>query len=349
MPCQQTKGIFRQIINSFLKIIGSRVFKILIVALIIYIFFKSGKLDIVRLYASIKKIDLLYGVLLLGILPFLFSIRWLLLLDVQNVSLPFSGVCQLTFIALFFDTILPPGGADIARGYYLNKSLPNLDNKIAAYSSILFDRIIGLFSLLIIGIIGLFINIEFFISQDILGNTLLYLLIIFIVFLSIIILSICFEKYRTKIVNYLSNNTHIAYIIHISTFLKAYKENLRYILYVFLISCIGHILTFLAIFLFAQALGEASLTFSDYMGILPISFLVTQIPIGPGFIGVGLLSFYSFFKIAGSNYGSDIFALYLCIRILTTLPGGYFYIFFKHGADSSSMESVPVSEEELYH
>jgi uncharacterized membrane protein YbhN (UPF0104 family) len=272
----------------------------------------------------------------------------MLLLIVQKVFLPFFGIFQLTFIALFFDTILPPGGADIARGYYLNKSLPDLDNKIAAYSSILFDRIIGLFSLLIIGMVGLFINIKFFISQDILGNILLFLVYIFIIFFLIIILSIFLDKYRSRIVSYLSSNTYIAYIINISTSLRAYRENYRYILYVFFISCVGHILTFFAIFLFAQALGESSLTFSDYMGILPISFLVTQIPIGPGFIGVGLLSFYSFFKIAGSNYGSDIFALYLCIRIFTTLPGGYFYIFFKPAADALPAEDLPVSKEVFY-
>jgi uncharacterized protein (TIRG00374 family) len=326
--------------KTFLKIIGNKFVKLLIVCLIIYFLITSRKLDIIRLYYSLKSLDVLYGVLILASLPLLFSIRWMLLLIVQKVLLPFFGIFQLTFIALFFDTILPPGGADIARGYYLNKSLPDLDNKIAAYSSILFDRIIGLFSLLVIGMIGLFLNIKFFVSQEILGKTLLYLLIVLVLFLLIVIMSICLEKYRYQIISYLSSNNHIAYLINISTSLRAYKENYSYILYVFFISCLGHILTFLAIFLFAKALGESSLTFSDYMGILPISFLVTQIPIGPGFIGVGLLSFYSFFKIAGSDYGSDIFALYLCIRILTTLPGGYFYIFFKQAADAVPAENL---------
>lgn len=343
MPFHWTNGISRQAIpvNNFLKIIGNKFVKFVIVGLIIYLLIKSRKLDIIRLYSSLKSLDVLYGVLILASLPLLFSIRWMLLLVVQKVFIHFSTICQLTFIALFFDTILPPGGADITRGYYLNRSLPKLDNKIAAYSSILFDRIIGLFSLLVIGIIGLFLNINFFISQEILANSLFYLLFVFIIFFFIIVLIICLEKYRLRIASYLSSNTFIAYIFNISNSLKAYKDNNRYILYVFLISCLGHILTFVAIFLFAYALGESSLTFSDYMGILPISFLCTQIPIGPGFIGIGLISFYSFFKLAGSNYGSDIFAMYLCCRILTTLPGGYFYIFFKHTADVATAESFP--------
>lgn len=339
MPLQRTSGISRLAMNNFLKIFGNKFVKLLVVGLIIYLLIKSRKLDITRLYSSFTNLDALYGVLLLAMLPVLFSVRWMLLLIVQNVYLTFATICQLTFIALFFDTILPPGGADIARGYYLNKSLPNLDNKIAAYSSILLDRIIGLFSLLVIGIIGFFMHIDFFLSQEILGKTFLFLLLVFIIFLSIILVSICFDKYRSRFVNYLSSNTYIAYVINISNSLKAYRENRRYLLYVFFISCLGHILTFLAIFFLAQALGEVSLTFSDFMGILPISFLCTQIPIGPGFIGIGLLSFYSFFKIAGSNYGSDIFALYLCMRILTTLPGGYFYVFFKHTAQAAPVES----------
>ena len=320
------------LLKDVLRIFGNKFVKLFIVALIIYYLIKSKKLDIIKLYSSIKSLDVLYGILLLSLIPLLFSIRWMLLLIVQKVFLPFSRISQLTFIALFFDTILPPGGADIARGYYLNRSFPYLDNKMAAFGSILFDRVIGLFSLLVIAIIGLILNIKFYISQELLGNTLLLLLIASSIFISIIVMILLLVKYRSNIISYLSNNPHITHIINIYNSLKAYKENYRSILYVFMISCFGHILTFFAIFFFAKALGEVSLSFSNYMGILPISFLCAQIPIGPGFIGIGLLSFYSFFKIAGSNYGSDIFAMYLCMRILTTLPGGYFYIFFRHAA-----------------
>jgi uncharacterized protein (TIRG00374 family) len=321
------------LISKLLSIFSNKFIKLLIVALIIYYLINSRKLDIDNLYFSLNSLYVLYGVLLLALIPFLFSIRWMLLLIIQKVILSFSKICQLTFMALFFDTILPPGGADIARGYYLNKSLPYLNNRIAAFGSILFDRVIGLFSLLIIAIVGLFLNIKFFISLKILGNTLYLLIIASSIFIVIIIFVLCLERYRSIIMNYLSNNPHIAHMVNLYNSLRAYKENYPYIFYVFLISCVGHILTFLAIFLFAKALGEVSLTFRDYMGILPISFLCTQIPIGPGFIGIGLLSFYSFFKIAGSNYGSDIFAMYLCMRIMTTLPGGYFYIFFRDVPD----------------
>ena len=340
-------GVFATLVAVLLTFAGptyviyglSRVFKVglpaamytglalFIVGLIIYLLIRFKKLDFIRLYSSLKNIDVLYGVLILALIPLLFSIRWMLLLLVQNIFLPFSRVCQLTFIALFFDTIMPPGGADVTRGYYLNRSLPYLDNKIAAYGSIIFDRVIGLFSLLIIAIVGLFLNIRFFIMHKIFSNTMLFLAFTFFIFILLIIFILFFYKYRSSIVNYLSGNPYVAHITNIYNSLKAYKKNYPYVLYVFMISCFGHILTFISIFLFAKALGELSLNFSDYMGILPISFLFSQIPIGPGFIGVGLLSFYSFFKIAGSNFGSDIFAMYLCIRILTTLPGGYFYIF----------------------
>jgi hypothetical protein len=251
----------------------------------------------------------------------------MLLLDNQLISIRFFKLFQLTSIALFFDTILPPGGADIIRGYFLYKSHPLLDNKVFAFSSIFMDRIIGLLGLLFLALLGFFLNLHFLIDNNIFHSTALFLTITSFCFLLFIFLVLIIFRFKTRILRFFSNKAIFDTLEQGFASLSNYHQNLKAVFYVFLLSIFCHVITFISISFLGSTVGEIQLSFINYLGLLPLSFLFSQLPIGPGFIGLGFLIFYSLFKIAGSNYGGDIFGLYLMLRILSTLPGAIFYIF----------------------
>ena len=318
--------------NSFFSTLNKpyiRLFiKLLIVLLIIYYLVTTKKLNLIILGHALSDINVLYGFLLLAILPLIFSIRWMLLLENQSIFIPFFKLFKLTSIALFFDTILPPGGADIIRGYFLNKSHPLLDNRVFAFSSIFMDRIIGLLGLLFLAVLGFFLNLHFLIDNNIIGSTAIFLTVTSTSFLTVFILVLIIIRFKTKILQFFTNKAIFDTLNQGFASLNNYHQNLKDVSYVFILSIFCHLLTFISILLLGSTVGEIQLSFVNYLGLLPLSFLFSQLPIGPGFIGLGFLIFYSAFKIAGSNYGGDIFGLYLVVRILSTLPGAFFYIFF---------------------
>ncbi len=84
---------------------------------------------------------------LLGIGFLLASVRWWLLLRVQEIAVPLQVVTALTFIGQFFNSfLLGTTGGDIIKVFYICRYTAS--KKTSAALSIIMDRVIGLFILL---------------------------------------------------------------------------------------------------------------------------------------------------------------------------------------------------------
>lgn len=95
------------------------------------------------------------GVILLSLLGHFYCQihRWLLLLRVQEIRLSWAVGTRLFFIGQFFlITSLGAVGGEVARGYYVVKHSGTA--KLAGASTVLVDRMIGLFTYLLIGAIS---------------------------------------------------------------------------------------------------------------------------------------------------------------------------------------------------
>jgi uncharacterized protein (TIRG00374 family) len=96
---------------------------------------------------SSQPLWLLTACVLFGVSFLLASVRWLLLLKVQEIVLPLRVVMALTFIGQFFNSfLLGTTGGDVIRTLYIIRYAPS--KKTHAVLSILMDRAIGLFVLL---------------------------------------------------------------------------------------------------------------------------------------------------------------------------------------------------------
>jgi len=88
------------------------------------------------------------GLLTYGIVELLSAWRWHLLLKVQDIHLPKIRVLQLTMIGVFFNYLVPGGtGGDLVKGFYLLKETTG--RSAAALLSVLMDRLLGLFTLIL--------------------------------------------------------------------------------------------------------------------------------------------------------------------------------------------------------
>jgi uncharacterized protein (TIRG00374 family) len=139
--------------STFVKIF----FKCLVsVGLIAYLLLQSD-LDVIR--DLLKEIDLIWFVVSLGILGVIFLLRaykWSVLLKVQSISVPFCKLLSMTYVGAFFNMfLLGSTGGDIVRAYDISKYSKR---SIESISTIFIDRITGVLALVLLGLVGAFID-----------------------------------------------------------------------------------------------------------------------------------------------------------------------------------------------
>lgn len=96
----------------------------------------------------------LAGAVALAAVAFLVSVeRWRLLLAGQGISLPLRTLSGILLVGMFFNTFLPGGtlGADVIRVHEVGRRSAQF---VASASSVLVDRLVGLFALLSLGCAG---------------------------------------------------------------------------------------------------------------------------------------------------------------------------------------------------
>lgn len=91
---------------------------------------------------------LVAGLLGYGFVELIATLRWQLLLRVQDIQLSFHRVFALTMVGVFFNFFIPGGtGGDAVKIFYLVKETPGRRGK--ALLSVLVDRLIGLLALIV--------------------------------------------------------------------------------------------------------------------------------------------------------------------------------------------------------
>jgi len=76
--------------------------------------------------------------------------RWFILLRSQSIFIPFISTVRLHFLGLFYNNCMPGSvGGDLIRAWYITK---HTNKRFEAVLSVFVDRIVGLFSTLIIAV-----------------------------------------------------------------------------------------------------------------------------------------------------------------------------------------------------
>jgi uncharacterized protein (TIRG00374 family) len=105
--------------------------------------------EVVATLSRANPLWLLLGFAIYGVVEVIAAVRWQLLLRVQNARLSWSRVTALVMIGLFFNFFIPGGtGGDAVKIFYLLKETPG--HRAGAVLSVLVDRLIGLFALVLL-------------------------------------------------------------------------------------------------------------------------------------------------------------------------------------------------------
>lgn len=269
------------------------------------------------------------SVLIFPIVYFITSHRWHELLGALDIHLGHARTFVLNMVGAFYNTFMPGStGGDVLRAYYASKQTPH---RARAIISVLVDRVIGLYALIILG--GTMAAWQYLASPSshdpavracrrvALGSA----LILFVTLVGIAILAS--PKKRRKLgIDYLLKRLPLQkHVQHALQVLRIYKKRPGLMLWALVMTFPVHITVVISAALAGKAFN-IPLPFFYYFVAVPVIVLAGAIPISPQ--GAGVMEFFAIqlTKQHGVTV-SQAFALTMSIRmvqILWNLVGGIF-------------------------
>jgi len=298
------------------------IFAISIIVWMIY----NGKLDFSILTSSLQyKTAWAIGFFIMILNILLTTVRWKILLEIKSsTTLRLSTMTRLTWIGVFFSSVLPGiVTGDVVKLVYAKDLDKNL-SKTYLLTSALMDRIIGLIGLLLL--IGL--------SSAIYYNTLvakgehvanlvhLNFVIFFgvILFILAIILPVKIQNYIHTLLKKIPIVGNL--ISRVSYAIWDIGKSPKALGYSIAISLVVQTLNVFAFWALATPFIEGTiLTFEHALSFIPLGFVTIAIPISPAGIGVGHAAFDQLFSLYGINNGASLFNLYFICWITINLFG----------------------------
>ncbi len=289
------------------------------IALLLYIM-RDKYPQILKAFASTKVPVFLLGLLIFAAAAFVASIRLRLLIEAQGITVTLKEVLSLTLIGYFFNNFLPTSiGGDVAKAYYLSKKT---DKKASSYASVFVDRVIGLFTMILMAFLALF-----FVEEGVVDSTLRY--IIYAITLGSIIFIVLMTNKRLAqkfsfllfVINPIKEKLGKAYeVIH------QYQYHKILMLKSFLISFVSQMLFFMSLSVVALSLGSR-IPVKDLLIKMPI---VSMMSLLPSINGLGLRegsTVVLFGPLIGPDKAFAMSILWLLVLLCISVMGGLIYAF----------------------
>jgi glycosyltransferase 2 family protein len=319
--------------------------KLLVSALIIAYLVRTQRLEVTRIkhaWHSPLHLWVALGVLLL--LPFLLTLRWQVLLRALQYRLPYQNMLGLTFMAVFFDSIIPGGAADVIRGYYLDRNF-QLQHRARALSTVVVDRFLGVMGLVLSALAALVFKGHTALARNVMRPLTMGTAAAGLAFILVFLFLASKNNVGRDLLERLcSHITELKLPMHVYDASRSYANKSRAMLQALFLSLVGNAFTIIVFVLLGSALSESHLKFVDYFCLVPLGLFIAQIPISPGGIGVGHLGFYSLFQMAGSRYGAEIFSMFIVVRFLSGLPGLFCFLLNRGKTDAKQRIGIAPPE-----
>ena len=258
--------------------------------------------------------------------------RWKKLVELKTGrSLPFIPIIKLTWIGLFFSSVLPGAvTGDILKIFYA-KHLDTKLTKTFLIMSVLMDRIIGLIGLLfLLGGFSLYSYREVIAISPNLATLIHFN---FLLFLGVVVffLSIFLPKtIQIKILPWTLRIPFLGERVH-KTLEQVWLMGQSHgtILFCLGISLFSQFFNIFGFWAISAPFYQVPISFPHIFTFMPIGMMAVAVPISPAGLGVGHAIFDGLFKLYGTFNGASLFNLYFLTSISVNLMGIFPYLMFK--------------------
>ena len=274
----------------------------------------SGRLNLDELFSISLSWNLCLLVTLVFLSMVLPALRWWWLLRVQQIDEPLWRVGVLTWIG-YFTAIILPGAAsgDVARSCLVLRQ--RQDAKARAFSTVLADRFLGLYTLLLLGVLSLVPSAQAENGtrpmQAIISGTLALFLV---ANLSVALLVV--RPCQTRLLGILPSEWGNAW----NESFELYRTNKLSMLACFCLSVMSNVFGIAAFAVAAGLLGEAVSWLEAFLA-GPAIVIANCLPITPGGVGVAEAVSSELFHGFGCTSGAEMMVLVRVCIVALSLPG----------------------------
>jgi len=251
--------------------------------------------------------------------------RLYLLLRAQGMYIPLYSSFKLTLIGQFFNACLPGAtGGDAVKIYYAIEGNPGRRTEIAAL--IIFDRVVGMFALLIMPVLVVPLFPKLYGSIKILRS---------LVWISagislglLVAVSLCFIRQvrNSYFMLWLFEKLPLGnYLKRIFDTIYKFRHNPVTLISAMGMSLLIHSINIGIILFLSIVINPYGLIWEMSL-LIPLGFLATTLPVSPGGIGVGEAAFSKLFAIAGLRGGAELLLGWRLLALAVGLGGLFFYL-----------------------
>ena len=248
--------------------------------LIFFLLSKINLQDIKTIINHSDKIFLLFSILITLFIPIASAIRWKSVIKAQRINLSIFTAIRAVLMSNVLNSFLPSKGGDIVKAIYLKKNGISI-----GLGTVVLERMIDLFVLGILGIIGSFFS-------DTIWGLVIGLFLIFFVTIVLLIL-IIFPLNKFPINDILKSK--------VNNFLEVFSlwiKNPSAIVMTFLSSCVVWFCAGCSVVFLCIAFN-AGVNIGYSLSIFPLCILAGLFPLSVSGIGTRDAAFVHFFMLAG--------------------------------------------------
>lgn len=264
--------------------------------------------------------------------------RWWRLLNIAGCATSWLRTLHLAFLGLFFNLVLPGlTGGDLPKALLAVRDHP--ERRADALATVVIDRGVGLWALLLIANAVLWTTPGFEVLRIPAGLTLLGMTVGLVVVLS--------PRPRRWIrldrwVHRLPQGQRLQKLEQAALL---YRDRPGELLLSLFLSFGNHLSVILAVWAIGDAFGDA-LDLRDYVGIVPVANVISSLPLSPGGWGVGEAVFGTLFERMGdaATIGVAVSITYRLCTVALGLLGGLFLLL--PGAPEVDREELAAAAEE---
>jgi len=263
------------------------------------------------------------------------TVRWRVLLAVQDIRMSWLRTWQLFMIGMFFNLfMLGSTGGDVVKMFLTMREAQN--NRAAALLSVFMDRVIGMLALIFISLAFLYLRYDQLSHTQ--GSAALLTTLLWLLAASMLIIVGMFVFSALGWVHYLPAWTPMrGRIVEISAACHMYAKGWRQTFWAFLFSFPLFAMFFITFYCAARAF-DAPLGLVDIFSVLPIVAVITAIPISVSGIGLRESLFVSLLAPFGvtAAVATLISVTGFLINTIGSLAGGLVFLFYR----SSNNEAI---------
>lgn len=284
----------------------------------------------------------LLAVVVFIILHLIMALRLQILIHAHGLVLPYMASVKLTFIGLFFNTYLPGAtGGDLIKIYYASKGNPGKRAEIITI--LIFDRIIGMFSLFTLPMLLAPFFMDTISSNLVLKGLLTITSGVSLGLIVCVIIGMKLDVEHGKLFVWIYTKLPKGELIkRVLLTIHSYRHDIPAVIKAVLLSVMVTGAALVGMLVLSEAATPDG--FDARMAMLiPMGFIATAMPVTPGGIGVGEAALDSLFKLFDLHGGAELLLGWRLLMVLIGMLGLYYYLkgherFVHHNEDDKANE-----------